>query len=225
VELPAGRIDGFGNPFIDIYPPSLQEPAFRGRPGRHELRPVPFTEQGEVPAWVAGRAPGRPLVYLTLGTASGGTVEVLRAALDGLAALDVDVLVATGPSIDAAGLGEVPANVRVQTWVPQATLLPLVDLVVHHGGSGTTLGALGAGVPQLSFPWAGDSFGNAQAVLQAGAGDRLLTDEISAEAVESVAKRLLSDDAYRLAARTVAAEIAAMPAPEDLVAALPDFAR
>ncbi|MEV5767769.1 glycosyltransferase [Micromonospora sp. NPDC052213] len=224
VDLPAGRIDGFGNPFIDIFPPSLQEPDFRARPRRHELRPVPFTEQGELPAWVSSRDTARPLVYLTLGTASGGTVEVLRAAIDGLAGLDADVLVASGPSLDVSGLGDVPANVRLESWVPQAALLPHVDLVVHHGGSGTTLGAFGVGVPQLSFPWAGDSFANAQAVAQAGAGDHLLTDDISPDTVASAAKRLLTDESYRTGARAVAAEIAAMPGPDEVVRLLPDFA-
>lgn len=35
------------------------------------------------------------------------------------------------------------------TWVPQAELLPHVDVLIHHGGSGTTLGALSVGAPQL----------------------------------------------------------------------------
>ncbi|PZG24365.1 glycosyltransferase [Micromonospora craterilacus] len=224
IDLPPGRIDAFGNPFLDIYPPSLQDPAFRTRAERYELRPVPFTERTDVPSWVTSGDRSRPLVYLTLGTSSGGTVEVLRAAIDGLATLDVDVLVASGPSLDVTHLGEVPANVRVEPWVSQAGLLPHVDLVVHHGGSGTTLGAFDAGVPQLSFPWAGDSFANAQAVAQAKAGDHLLPDAINSEAVASTAKRLLSDESYRTAAKAVAAEIAAMPAPEEVVRRLPEFA-
>jgi len=222
--LPPGRVDGFGNPFIDIYPPSLQLPEFRAKANRIELRPVPFTEGGEVPAWVTGRNSGRPLVYLTLGTSSGGTVEVLRHAIDGLAPLDVDVLVATGPSLDVTQLGEVPANVHIETWVPQARILPLVDLVVHHGGSGTTIGALAAGVPQLSFPWAGDSFANSEAVLASGAGDRLLPDEVRAEAVTEKARRLLADGGYREAAGAVAKEIAAMPEPAEVAARLPGLA-
>ncbi|MFY1575843.1 nucleotide disphospho-sugar-binding domain-containing protein [Verrucosispora sp. WMMD703] len=224
IDLPPGRIDAFGNPFLDIYPPSLQEPAFRSRPERHELRPVPFTERPDVPDWVLARTGSRPLVYLTLGTSSGGTVEVLRAAIDGLAALDVDVLVAGGPSLDLTQLGEVPTNVRLESWVSQAALLPHVDLVVHHGGSGTTIGAFDAGVPQLSFPWAGDSFANAQAVAQAKAGEHLPPGGVNAEAVADAAKRLIADESYRTAAKAVAAEIAAMPAPDEVARRLPDFA-
>ncbi|MGH3624456.1 MAG: glycosyltransferase [Sciscionella sp.] len=46
-------------------------------------------------------------------------------------------------------LGDVPEHVTVHTWVPQAELLPHVDVLIHHGGSGTTLGALSVGAPQL----------------------------------------------------------------------------
>jgi len=34
---------------------------------------------------------------------------------------------------------DLPDNVVLHTWVPQADLLPHVDVVVHHGGSGTIL--------------------------------------------------------------------------------------
>ncbi|MEA5362269.1 glycosyltransferase, partial [Amycolatopsis sp., V23-08] len=153
--------------FIDICPESVQEPGFVARAGadRVPLRPVGWSEPGELPAGVLDKR--RPLVYLTLGTAMGHA-GVLGAAIAGLSGLDVDVLVATGPTVDPAALGEVPANVRLEAWVPQSELLPHVDLVVHHGGSGTTLGAFGAGVGQLLLPQGADQFANADAVLAAG---------------------------------------------------------
>ncbi|WP_372672085.1 glycosyltransferase [Amycolatopsis kentuckyensis] len=211
----------FGGPFIDICPESVQDPGFLARTKRVPLRPVGWSEPGELPSGVLDRS--RPLVYLTLGTAMGHA-GVLGAAIAGLSGLDVDVLVATGPTVDPAALGEVPANVRLETWVAQAALLPHVDLVVHHGGSGTTLGAFGAGRPQLLLPQGADQFSNAAAVVAAGVGDRLLAADVSAEAVAAKARHLLTDSAVRDAARTLAGEVAAMPSPAEVAAQLPTLA-
>lgn len=212
-----------GRPTLDICPPSLQDKAFLEVAERIPLRPVPVSEPGELPVPVAGRERSRPLVYLTLGTVYGG-IPVLRKAIEGLAALETDVIVAAGPSVDIAALGRIPDRVQVLGWVPQAELLPHVDLVVHHGGSGTTLGALAAGVPQLVLPQGADQFGNAEAVEAVRAGAVIRPVELTAESVATKTKRLLSDDAVRAAAQTVAAEIAAMPSPEATVDALVDLA-
>ena len=208
----------FGGPFVDICPESVQDPDFLARTRRVPLRPVGWSEPGELPPGVLDKR--RPLVYLTLGTAMGHA-GVLTEAIAGLSGLDVDVLVATGPSLPEGALGEVPENVRLEAWVPQAALLPHVDLVVHHGGSGTTLGAFGAALPQLLLPQGADQFTNADAVLAAGVGDRLLGPEVTAEAVATKARHLLTDTAVRDAARTLAAEVAAMPSPADVAAELP----
>ncbi|MEC3982695.1 glycosyltransferase [Amycolatopsis sp. H20-H5] len=205
-------------PFVDICPESVQSAEFMQNPKRVPLRPVGWNEPGDLP-----RGLGRPLVYLTLGTAMGD-VPVLKAAIDGLAGLDVQVLVATGPTVEVSALGEVPENVRLEAWVPQADLLPQVDLVVHHGGSGTTLGAFGAGLPQLVLPQGADQFTNAEAVFEAGVGDRLLGEAVTGEAVREYARRLLVDETVRGAAGRLAAEVAGMPSPGEVVELLPGFA-
>ncbi|MEV7091492.1 nucleotide disphospho-sugar-binding domain-containing protein [Amycolatopsis sp. NPDC051045] len=216
--IEVGEDLAFGGPFIDICPESVQEPGFVARTRRVPLRPVGWSEPGELPPGVLDKR--RPLVYLTLGTAMGHA-GVLTEAIAGLSGLDVDVLVATGPSLPDDALGEVPENVRLEAWVPQAALLPHVDLVVHHGGSGTTLGAFGAALPQLLMPQGADQFSNADTVLAAGVGDRLLGTEVTAEAVAAKARHLLTDSSVRDAARVLAEEVAAMPSPADVAAQLP----
>ncbi|MCE7000967.1 glycosyltransferase [Saccharothrix sp. S26] len=222
VELPDGDLMALGNPYLDICPPSVQDPGFLAAArDRIPLRPVPFAEPGELPQWVLDHR--EPLVYLTLGTMFG-EAGVLRTAIEGLAAVDAKVLVAAGPTVDADALGELPDNVVVRPWVPQADLLPHVDLVVHHGGSGTTLGTFGAGVPQLVLPQGADQFSNAEAVTAAGLGEQLLGADVTAEAITARARHLLADEAVRDAARAIAAEVAAMPSPHDVARTLPDYA-
>ncbi|MEU4769398.1 glycosyltransferase [Actinosynnema sp. NPDC023794] len=219
LEPPARSAPGL--PHVDICPPSLQDKDFLAGEDRIELRPVAFSEPGALPSW-NGRGTSRPLVYLTLGTAFG-TPELLTTAIKALAALDARVVVATG-RVRPEELGEVPDNVTLHEWVPQADLLPHVDVVVHHGGSGTTLGALAVGAPQLILPQGADQFANADAVTAAGAGARLLPDEVSAEALASVVGTLSRPGGHAEAARAIAEEITRMPGPDDVARRLPDYA-
>ena len=57
--------------------------------------------------------PAEPLVYVTLGTVQQRP-ELLREVVAGVAALPVEVLVAVGPRMEPASLGEQPAHVRVE---------------------------------------------------------------------------------------------------------------
>jgi UDP:flavonoid glycosyltransferase YjiC (YdhE family) len=108
--------------------------------------------------------------------------------------------------------------------VDQTRLLARADLVVHHGGSGTTLGALAAGTPQLVLPQGADQFANAEALCRRGVALRL--DEVSADAVTEQATRLLQyDSGFRDAAYTLAGEVAGMPSPEEVAHRLPGYAR
>ncbi|MBN6037675.1 glycosyltransferase [Amycolatopsis sp. 195334CR] len=200
-------------PHFDICPPSLQDKDFLDNGRRIPVRPVPFSPPEP---WRVEHT--KPLIYLTLGTAFG-TAELLTTAVNALAALDAEVVVATG-RVTPDQLGDVPANVTVRSWVPQADLLPHADLVVHHGGSGTTLGALAAGVPQLLLPQGADQFANADAVSAAGAGLTGTTEEIADHARKLLSPR---ENGYREAARSVQAEIAAMPSPEKIAQRLPEF--
>jgi UDP:flavonoid glycosyltransferase YjiC (YdhE family) len=219
-----GDLLSFGDPVLDICPESVQSPGFLAKARRIPLRPVGWAEPGDLPEGVAGRDKSRPLIYLTLGTAFGDD-RVLREAIAGLARLAADVVVASGPTVELALLGEVPPNVRLEAWVPQAELLPHVDLVVHHGGSGTTLGAFGEGLPQLVLPQGADQFTNAEAVVEAGVGDRLIGAEATADAIFESSRKLLASDGVRDAARSLASEVAAMPSPAEMAARLPEFAR
>ncbi|MEU8250037.1 glycosyltransferase [Nonomuraea sp. NPDC048916] len=225
LQLPTRHTEAPGRPHLDICPPSLQDKGFLATEDRIALRPVPFSAPAALPAWV-GQDGSRPLIYLTLGTAFG-TADLLTAAIEGLATLDARVVVAAG-RVGPEQLGDVPDNVTVQPWVSQASLLPHVDVVVHHGGSGTTLGALTVGAPQLILPQGADQFANADAVSSAGAGLRLLPGEVSADAIADHTHRLLPrrrHSGHRDAARAIAEEIARMPSPDEIACRLPDYTR
>lgn len=199
--------------FLDIYPPSLQERRILDDPSRMPLRPVAWSDPGAgVPDWVRAERP-RPLVYLTLGT-TPNEVHALEIALAGLTKHDVDVLVA---------LGQLPADslptsdrVHLARWVDQAEVLRHVDLVVHHGGSGTTLGAAAAGLPQLVLPQRADQFDNAGIVASSGIGRTLLPGDVTPEAVTEAVDALGSAE-HRRATAATRDEILAMPTPAQVL--------
>ncbi|MGW6932036.1 glycosyltransferase [Lentzea sp. NPDC054927] len=205
-----GLVRPAGGRHVDICPPSLQDPAFLAE-DRIGLRPVPFAEPGEIPVRTAGK-----LIYLTLGTAFG-TRELLAEAVVGLGKLSDAQVVVAAPHVE---LAHVPPNVTVHPWLPQAEVLRYADVVVHHGGSGTMLGALAAGVPQVVLPQGADQFGNADALVSAGAAVR--PDAFSAGPIADCARLLLVDGQYREAAGQVAREIRHMPSPEEVADSLAD---
>ena len=150
-----------------------------------------------------------------------GTVQsepgLLREVVAGVASLPVQVLVAVGPRIETASLGGQPAHVRVEAWVDQAEVVSRSSAVVSHGGSGTFLGTLAQGVPQLCLPQAADQFRNAEGGTRAGAVLVLGPAETTSASVRDAVERLLADPELRAGAERVATEIAGMPGPDEVV--------
>jgi UDP:flavonoid glycosyltransferase YjiC (YdhE family) len=215
----------FDHLYIDIYPPSLQAPALLAHVGRRVgRRPVSGdAAPGEaLPASVAALVrSGRRLAYLTFGTVFNVN-ETFADAVAGLAdeGLDLGVIVTVGPRGDADAFGPLPERVVVERYVPQSLLLPHVDVVASHTGSGTALATLALGIPQLCLPQAADQFRNAAAVVGAGAGLSLIGPEATSQAVTTATARLLDEPEHRGGAGRIAEEIATMPSAAEVVGEL-----
>jgi len=219
------------SPYLTRFPATLDASPF---PGTRRYREPAIAERAALPAWWGAAAPG-PLVYVSLGTVLGYmsfAEEAYRAVTDAVAGLDARVLVTTGPGFDPSRLRGLPGNVRVRAWVDQADVLGEARLVVCHGGSGTTYGALAAGVPVVVVPVFADQFANAPAVAAAGAGiavragrdlgeGRGPVSRHDAPRIRQAIERALADGSYQEAARGVAAEMAAAPAIGTLLGQLP----
>jgi UDP:flavonoid glycosyltransferase YjiC (YdhE family) len=202
---------------IEICPPSLER--LKVPSGEVlSLRPAPLPE---APATRSSR----PLVYVTFGTFFSHNIEIFRPVLEGLAEEPIDIVVTVGSDGDPAALAPFPANTRVERFIPQAELLPRCDAVVHHGGAGTTFGALAHGLPQLVIPQGADNFTHAAMVDQAGDGLVLLPGEATPSAVRDAVRRIVAEPTYAAAARRTADEIAVMAGPAEVAEALRSYAR
>lgn len=207
-----------GELYLDICPPGIQRPEIADVPNVQRLRPVGFAggRDAVLPAWVAD-LPARPTVYVTMGTVFNQSAEVFTTVLEGLRDEAVNVIVTVGASGDPALLGPQPDSVHVERFIPQTQLLPHCDLIISHAGSGATLGALAAGLPMLAIPQGADQFLNAGAIVEAGAGLRLLPAELTSIAVRDATNRLLQDRRFADVARAQRAAIGEMPAPASVV--------
>jgi len=195
----------------DFRPPSMID----GSPDSWPMRHVPYSGGTLLPDWLKPPvvAPNRPRIGVTLGSGSGTwRLELAASVLAAAADLDVELVLAIG-DVDADALGPVPRNARIVGWVPLPALLPTCTALIHHGGGGTTLTALEAGVPQLVLATGADNSINARAVHNRGAGISARIDDVDT----TLLHRLITDDALRSAAGQVRAEISAMPTPAELV--------
>ena len=169
-------------------------------------------DDGTAAALLAG-LPDRPTVYLTLGTVFADTPGLFQTVLDGVGSLDVNVIATTGTRFDA-GTVRVPSNTRIASFVPQSLLLPHCDAVVAHGGYGSLMGALRAGLPVVSVPIAAaDNVPNAVRLELLGAGRAVIDPERRAADVTAALAEILREPSYRTRAQDIADEIAALPPP------------
>ena len=209
-----------GHAYLDQFPPSMWPPDVVSPPNTHSLRPVPArTTDAVLPSWL--REPQqRTRVYLTLGTVAFGATEALEAALDVLDDGDVEVLVAVGPEGDPSRLRKRSERVHFETFVDQASVLPLVDAVVHHGGTGTMLSAMAAGLPQVVMPQGADQFQNASSLTATGAGRPVLPQSPEGALADAI-HAALTDPTMKESAERMSVEIGAMPPPATVAADLP----
>jgi hypothetical protein len=186
---------------IAITPPSLEEQTI---PGGTPWPCVPLR----------CLRPG-PRTAIPLGTLFGNT-EVFRTALTGLEGEDVEVVVTVGADNDPAALDPVPANTRVERYIPQAELLPRCSANVHHGGSGTMYGSLAHGIPQVVLPQGADNFVNGWLLARRGAGVTIGPDDVTPEAVRDAVRLVLEEPSYRDTGGRLAAELATLPEPAEV---------
>jgi MGT family glycosyltransferase len=161
----------------------------------------------ETPAWVGDLR--QPVVLVSTSTEYQADDRLLQVALDALADEPVSV-VATSPAGRLAGL-RVPANARVEPFLPHGPILAIAACVVCHGGMGTTQKALAAGVPVCAVPFGRDQPEVARRVEMAGAGTRLPARRLGPERLRRAVREAMTmrEGAARLSEAFAAAPGAA----------------
>ena len=82
--------------------------------------------------------------------------------------------------------------------VPQIKVLPLVDLVITHGGNNTVTEAFYYGKPMIVLPIFADQYDNAQRIDETGFGIRLDTYNCTKQQLLNAIEKLLNDNELKL---------------------------
>jgi len=155
--------------------------------------------------WPADDA--RPLVVVTSSSLYEAQEGLLTGVIAALGTLPVRALVTLGPALDPAGF-PAPDNVAVVASAPHGALFEQAALVVTHGGHGSTVRPLMAGLPLLILPGLRDQRDNAARVTARGAG-LMLERTATPEAIAQAVTRLLNEPGFREAAGALGQAICA----------------
>jgi rhamnosyltransferase subunit B len=172
---------------------------------------------------------GGPPVLITLGGSSA--VDPKQFYPDAVAAvrgLGHRALVLTGPTPEPVRLESGP-DAHVVRFAPLSQVAPACCAAVHHGGIGTTVAVLAAGLPQLIVPRGFDQPQTALRMRRLGVAETVPWTRASSGRLARGLTRLLTTDAYRERAVAIAAALAgerglktALDAVEQLLGRRPD---
>ena len=219
----AGAPGGFPGYFIDLQPKVvdafLQATVAGFEYPRSDLAPsvrfvgpmlAPPARTFERPDWWGELERERPVVHVTQGTLDNADLGRLLLVTTRALARDDVLVVATSGGPDPEPLRrDLPANVRLERFVPHDLLLPHVDVMVTNGGYGGVQQALANGVPLVVAGDSEDKPEVAARVQWSGAGVNLHTGRPSPAMVGRAVRRVLARDSYRRRAQELQAEITA----------------
>jgi UDP:flavonoid glycosyltransferase YjiC (YdhE family) len=190
-------------------------------PGTHVVGPLlwepPFGDV-ELPAGDG------PLVLVAPSTSQDRDQRLLRAAVTGLAALDVRVVGTWNRRPPREPLAA-PAGTALVEWLSYSRTMPRCEAVLCHAGHGTVARALEAGCVVVAVPAAGDMNENAARVDWAGVGVRLPKRLATPRGIRLAVGRALGDPERRRRAGELADWIRANDPPATAAKLVEDFAR
>jgi MGT family glycosyltransferase len=162
----------------------------------------------ELPALITERPEGSALIYLSLGSLGSADVGLMRRLVELLSRTPHRYIVSKGPQHAEYELAD---NMWGAEFLPQTKLIPLVDLVITHGGNNTTTEAFFFGKPLIVLPLFWDQYDNAQRVDELGYGARLSTYGHDGEELRGAVERLLADESLRRRLETMSARLQTVP--------------
>ncbi|MEX0706693.1 MAG: glycosyltransferase [Woeseia sp.] len=172
----------------------------------------------EVPKF--GKNNDGPLIYLSYGTLGGADVELIKRIIGTLGRTEYRAIVNVGDYKEQYDANEIPGNVIIDSWFPQISVLPHVDLFIQHGGNNSFNESLYFGIPPLIMPFVWDGHDNAQRVndTQHGIGmhrydwteeellnniDTLLKDEVIKKNIRTTSGHMQQHDGKATAAKAI----------------------
>ncbi|MEO8393414.1 MAG: glycosyltransferase [Chloroflexota bacterium] len=190
----------------------------------------PTPPEDAPPAWLTAIPENTPLALVTLGTTFTGDLGFFSWAAQAAARIGFVPIVVIGwnpiaPEDKAKLIAALPKHTRLLNFVPFDHVLPRTQLMIHHGGMGTTHAALIYGLPQIVVPHAADQRGQARRVAQALVGLNLSAHDVKHGMLYEGVKALANDEKVRQKAHDLAAELASLGGADRAAVALENVAK
>lgn len=210
---------------MQISTPAFEYPRSDQPENFHFIGPVlPEPDHAfQQPPWWSDLKDPEPVTLVNQGTLAKNLDDLIVPTIKGLK--DERILVVAVP-VEEGRLGELPANVHAEPFIPFDRLLPYVNVMVTNGGYGGTQFALAHGIPLVVAGETEDKIEVAARVEWAGAGINLRTQCPSPSQVRDAVKEVLANPIYRDNARRIQADFAkydALTRAAELLEALASF--
>ncbi len=208
--LPAGQFM-YESPYLNLYIYPAEVDYHRSRPldpTWHRLDScVRATEARFTLPPHLRKGPGK-LLYASLGSLGAADTDLMRRLIDVLGKSKHRVIMSMGPQHDQLTL---PDTMYGEQFLPQPSILPMVDLVVTHGGNNTVTECFYFGKPMILVPLFWDQHDNAQRIHETGFGVRFSAAGFDRSAFLGAIERLLSDRALAGRMDAISARLQADP--------------
>ncbi len=145
---------------------------------------------------------GEPPIVFTPGTGVSNEDEFFKVAVESAQDLKKRALLCSKNCSQVPS--KLPAGVMYADYVPFNLVLNKAALIVHHGGMGTMVQAMSAGIPQIIRPMAHDQFQNGSLVWKLGAGAVINRNQFTVRSLTEKLDYLLTSDVIAGKCREIA---------------------
>lgn len=160
------------------------------------------------PAWWQDLQTKTPVVHVTQGTVATEASDLIVPTIQALANEAVLVVATTGgEAIESLNLESIPANVRLEPFIPHAQLLPHVDVMVTNGGFNGVQTALFNGVPMVTAGQTEEKPEICARVQWTGTGIDLKTNTPTPAQIKEAVQKVLGSPSYKQNAQGFQSEI------------------
>ena len=166
------------------------------------------------PAWWNELQENKLVVHVTQGTIANNPDDLIIPTLQALANEDLLVVATTGGKpIETIKLTQIPANARIETFIPHYHLLPHVDVMITNGGYGGVQMALAHGIPLIAAGKSEDKPEICALIEYSGVGINLKTKTPTPTQIIKAFKQLMLNTNYQNKAQFIQSKMQFLDAP------------